>query len=80
MGLGNRVSRSDPVLSAVLSCIFYGDNGLCRIHPVKPFDCRHWPLHPSILGDEAPSESSRGLSQVRQRQELKGCLRARAEI
>ncbi len=34
-------------------CIFYGDDGLCRIHEVKPFQCRRWPLHPSILGDEA---------------------------
>ncbi len=34
-------------------CIFYGDDGLCRIHPVKPFHCRRWPLHPSILNDEA---------------------------
>ncbi len=34
-------------------CIFYGDDGLCRIHPVKPFQCRRWPLHPGILGDEA---------------------------
>ena len=32
-------------------CIFYGDDGLCRIHPVKPFHCKQWPLHPSILGD-----------------------------
>ena len=34
-------------------CIFYGQDGLCRIHPVKPFHCKQWPLHPSILGDEA---------------------------
>ena len=34
-------------------CIFYGDDGLCRVHPVKPFHCRRWPLHPSILSDEA---------------------------
>lgn len=32
-------------------CIFYGDNGLCAIHPVKPFNCRRWPLHPSIKSD-----------------------------
>jgi len=32
-------------------CIFYGDDGLCKIHPVKPFHCKQWPLHPSILGD-----------------------------
>jgi len=33
-------------------CIFYGEDGLCQIHPVKPFHCRRWPLHPSILNDE----------------------------
>lgn len=32
-------------------CIFYGDDGLCMIHEVKPFNCRRWPLHPGILGD-----------------------------
>ncbi len=34
-------------------CIFYGDDGLCMIHPVKPFQCRRWPLHPGILDDES---------------------------
>jgi len=33
-------------------CIFYGEDGLCKIHPVKPFHCRRWPLHPSILDSE----------------------------
>ncbi len=33
-------------------CIFYGEDGLCKIHPVKPFHCRRWPLHPSMLHDE----------------------------
>ncbi len=33
-------------------CIFYDEGeSLCRIHPVKPFHCRQWPLHPSILRD-----------------------------
>ena len=33
-------------------CIFYDEEeSLCRIHPVKPFHCRQWPLHPSILRD-----------------------------
>ncbi len=40
-------------------CIFYGQDGLCGIHPVKPFQCRRWPLHPSILGDEAAWEAIR---------------------
>jgi len=34
-------------------CIFYGEDGLCMIHDVKPFQCRRWPLHPGILGDES---------------------------
>ncbi len=33
-------------------CIFYGEDGLCKVHPVKPFHCKRWPLHPSILEDE----------------------------
>lgn len=32
-------------------CIFY-DKG-CTVHPGKPWRCGQWPLHPSILGDEA---------------------------
>jgi Fe-S-cluster containining protein len=40
-------------------CIFYGDDGLCRIHAVKPFDCRRWPLHPGILGDRNAWEAIR---------------------
>lgn len=32
-------------------CIFY--NGGCTIHPGKPWRCSQWPLHPSILSDEA---------------------------
>lgn len=32
-------------------CIFYGADGRCQIHEVKPFPCKQWPLHPSILGD-----------------------------
>lgn len=31
-------------------CIFY-DEG-CTIHGGRPWRCREWPLHPSILGDE----------------------------
>lgn len=32
-------------------CIFY--NGGCTIHAGKPWRCSQWPLHPSILTDEA---------------------------
>lgn len=40
-------------------CIFYGQDGLCMVHPVKPFHCRQWPLHQSILGDTAAWEAIR---------------------
>ncbi|PLX48033.1 MAG: Fe-S oxidoreductase [Desulfobulbaceae bacterium] len=32
-------------------CVFY-DNG-CTIHPGKPWRCSQWPIHPSMLVDEA---------------------------
>jgi hypothetical protein len=32
-------------------CVFLGQENLCAIHPVKPFHCRQWPLHPGILND-----------------------------
>jgi len=32
-------------------CIFYRDG--CSVHPGRPWRCRQWPLHPSILTDEA---------------------------
>ncbi len=38
-------------------CIFYDElSSLCKIHPVKPFHCRQWPLHPSILRDKESFE------------------------
>ncbi|MCK5322897.1 MAG: YkgJ family cysteine cluster protein [Desulfobulbaceae bacterium] len=44
-------------------CIFYKDG--CTIHPGKPWRCSEWPLHPSILTDEANfsaiSESCAGI-------------------
>ncbi|MEF3168344.1 MAG: YkgJ family cysteine cluster protein [Deltaproteobacteria bacterium] len=40
-------------------CIFFGEDGLCAIHPVKPFPCRQWPLHPSILDDRQAWEAIR---------------------
>ena len=33
-------------------CIFYQSNG-CQVHEGRPWRCRQWPLHPSILTDEA---------------------------
>lgn len=32
-------------------CIFYRDG--CLVHPGRPWRCRQWPLHPSILKDPA---------------------------
>ena len=32
-------------------CIFYRDG--CTVHQGKPWRCGQWPLHPSILTDEA---------------------------
>jgi len=32
-------------------CIFWDE--LCRIHPVKPRMCRHWPYIPAVLEDLA---------------------------
>lgn len=31
-------------------CIFYEEG--CRVHVGRPWRCRQWPLHPSILDDE----------------------------
>ncbi|MFH7319987.1 YkgJ family cysteine cluster protein [Desulfurivibrio sp. D14AmB] len=35
-------------------CIFY-ENG-CTIHEGKPWRCRQWPLHPSMLADSSNFE------------------------
>lgn len=32
-------------------CIFYKEG--CTVHTGKPWRCKQWPLHPSILMDEA---------------------------
>jgi hypothetical protein len=31
-------------------CIFYSEG--CSVHAGRPWRCRQWPLHPSILDDE----------------------------
>ena len=36
-------------------CIFFADG--CTIHQGKPWRCTEWPLHPSILTDEANFEA-----------------------
>lgn len=38
-------------------CIFY-DEG-CSVHRGRPWRCREWPLHPSILEDEDNFETIR---------------------
>ncbi|OAG27076.1 YkgJ family cysteine cluster protein [Thermodesulfatator autotrophicus] len=49
------VSRGSRVEMKIVNghCIFYDEEQrLCKIHPVKPFHCRRWPLHPSIFKDK----------------------------
>jgi uncharacterized protein len=36
-------------------CIFYNQG--CTVHPGRPWRCRQWPLHPSILTDPANFEA-----------------------
>lgn len=38
-------------------CIFYNEG--CTVHPGKPWRCTQWPLHPSILEDQANFEAIR---------------------
>ena len=33
-------------------CIFYDKDAGCTIHEGRPWRCRQWPLHPSMLADE----------------------------
>lgn len=32
-------------------CIFYDHERQCRIHPVNPLPCAHWPFYPALLRD-----------------------------
>lgn len=34
-------------------CVFFQAEGGCRVHGGRPWRCAQWPLHPSILTDEA---------------------------
>ncbi len=65
-------------------CIFYGEDGLCMIHDVKPFQCRRWPLHPGILGDEAAWRAIKadcpGFSEDAEYEDVCELVRERAEI
>ncbi|MBU0674574.1 MAG: YkgJ family cysteine cluster protein [Proteobacteria bacterium] len=36
-------------------CIFFRDG--CTVHPGKPWRCREWPLHPSIMKDTSNFEA-----------------------
>jgi len=38
-------------------CIFFNEG--CTVHPGKPWRCTQWPLHPSILEDQANFEAIR---------------------
>lgn len=33
-------------------CIFYDSESGCTVHEGRPWRCRQWPLHPSMLADE----------------------------
>jgi len=33
-------------------CIFYDTSIGCTVHEGRPWRCRQWPLHPSMLADE----------------------------
>ena len=33
-------------------CIFYDKDTGCTVHEGRPWRCRQWPLHPSMLADE----------------------------
>ena len=33
-------------------CIFFDDECGCTVHEGRPWRCRQWPLHPSMLDDE----------------------------
>lgn len=33
-------------------CIFYDQKIGCTVHEGRPWRCRQWPLHPSMLSDE----------------------------
>ena len=33
-------------------CIFFDDERGCTVHEGRPWRCRQWPLHPSMLDDE----------------------------
>ena len=34
-------------------CVFFDPDRGCAVHEARPWRCRQWPLHPSILADEA---------------------------
>jgi len=34
-------------------CIFFNPEAGCTVHEGRPWRCRQWPLHPSMLSDEA---------------------------
>ncbi len=40
-------------------CIFYDNSIGCKVHTGRPWRCRQWPLHPSILSDANNFETIR---------------------
>jgi len=34
-------------------CVFYDDQKGCKVHTGRPWRCKQWPLHPSIIADDS---------------------------
>ncbi|MDX9840458.1 MAG: YkgJ family cysteine cluster protein [Desulfobulbus sp.] len=61
-------------------CIFYDDDCGCTVHEGRPWRCRQWPLHPSMLDNEnnyrTISESCPGIRKDVRYEEFRRILRA----
>lgn len=64
-------------------CIFFDDECGCTVHEGRPWRCRQWPLHPSMLDDEnnyrTISESCPGIRKDVRYEEFRRILRALLE-
>lgn len=40
-------------------CVFFDQEHLCLIHPVKPRPCCQWPFYPALLKDKETWEEAR---------------------
>jgi len=53
-----RITGSVIQMKTVEGCCIFYDEG-CTIHEGKPWRCRQWPIHPSILSDRANLQAIR---------------------